>query len=229
VTRYPSPARPAASASADPGPLRISFLGFNPLGSGYDGRGKIDAGADQTFTSLDTVGALRLVRRHFGLGTRLAPAAPPFDLRITGYSFGGWSALQLAHALAPLARHLRIRVGLVDPVGTFRFRRVYRLALTPWRIAPARVLPLPALSGGPAYASRPAGVDFAVSYFQAKGLIARYNGDGFRLPFRARWFASQPVEGFENHDVTAEVTAGGGHVEIAEKYAALVARQTFGG
>src|SRR4051795_12542042 len=83
-------------------PLRISFLGFNPFGDGYDGRGKIDVGADRTFAALDTLGALRLIRRYFDLNGdgRLGSAdAPPFDLRITGYSFGGWSALQVVHAL----------------------------------------------------------------------------------------------------------------------------------
>src|SRR5687767_937864 len=93
------------STPADLPPLRISFLGFNPLGGGYDGRGLIDAGADRTFTSLDSLGALRLVRRHFGLADlRPTPldGRPAFDLRVTGYSYGGWTALQLLQTLSPL-------------------------------------------------------------------------------------------------------------------------------
>lgn len=228
------------------GPLRIAFLGFNPLGDGYDGRGKIDVGADRTFSSLDSLGALRLIRRHVSFrksalrhaGAATAGPAPstsavpwPIDLRITGYSFGGWTALQLAHALSAAGpRRFRIRIGLVDPVCTFRSRRALRVAKWVAKLPSGWSVPLLALVAGPAYASRPACAVRAVNYFQSKGLIARFNGDGFRLPYRANWFASQPIDGFDlNHDATAEVTAGGGHIEVAERYAARVAAETFGG
>ena len=61
---------PASLMPQVPSPLRLSFLGFNPLGGGYDGRGLIDAGADRTFSSLDSLGAMRLIRRHFALDAR---------------------------------------------------------------------------------------------------------------------------------------------------------------
>ena len=225
----PPPTRPRAWRAGDP--LRISFLGFNPFGDGFDGRGLIDAGADHTFASLDTLGALRLIRRYFDLDGdgRLTPAdGPPFDLRVTGYSFGAWSALQVVHALAPLGRHFRVRLGLVDPVNTFRSPRGWRLALRVLPVAAGRGLPVLWPAAGPAYLSRPPHVVWAACYFQTKGLIARVNGVGRRLPFRAKWFASQPVPGFVNHDKSDEVTAEAGHVEIAERYGRRLAAETFG-
>lgn len=207
-------------------PLRISFLGFNPLGDGYDGRGKIDRGADRTFSSLEVVNALRFVRRYFDInhdGRLTGADGPPFDLRITGYSFGGWSALQLVQILCARSAPFQIRIGLVDPVNTFRPR--WPFEVLPWRTILG--VPVPFLKRGLAYASRPQQVVWAENYLQTKGLIARYNGTGFRLPMRASWFASQPIEGFINHDVSAEVSDEGGHVDIAEKFAERVATQTF--
>jgi hypothetical protein len=198
---------PCPVGAAPPTTLRIAFLGFNPLGTGYDARGLIDAGADETFSSLDLVGALRFIRRHFPLAS---DDPTPLDLRITGYSFGGWTALQLAHTLLRVSPRFRLRLGLCDPVRTFRPTRHLRF-----------------LKFGPRYATRSANVVEAINYYQTKGLIARHNGVGFRLPFRARWFASQPIEGFENHDVSAEVTEVAGHVEIAEKYSRRVAKEIF--
>jgi hypothetical protein len=220
-----------APASSSAAPLRIAFLGFNPLGDGYDGRGKIDVGSDRAFSSLDAVEAFRLVRRHFrraeGGGTPAVAARPPLDLRITGYSFGGWTALQVAHALCRTGGRFRIRLGLVDPVCTFRSRRPWRVARRAARLPAGWSLPLLALTAGPAYASRPPCAVRAVNYFQTKGLICRFNGDGFRLPYHPKWFASQPLDGFENHDVSAESTESGGHIEVAERYARRVADATF--
>jgi len=185
--------------------LRIAFLGFNPLGNGFDGRGLIDAGADRTFTSLDTLGARRLIRRTF------AGVAPPYDLRITGYSFGAWSALQLSHGLSG---RYRIRLGLVDPIHTFRIRAM--LGGLKWPLVRT------------AYARRPHNTVLALNVYQTKGLIARLDhGHGRRLPYSPRWFASMPILGFENIDRSAEVSYEAGHVEVAEKYAAEVAGRTF--
>lgn len=190
--------------------LRLSFLGFNPLGDGFDGRGLIDRGADHTFSSLDTLGAARAIRQFVA---RYPPGpGRQLDLRITGYSFGGWSALQLAHRLGP---RYRIRLGLLDPVCTFRFRSVLRLL--PFPISRTLV------------ASRPANVSFGINVFQTKGLIARLDrGRGARLPYRARWFASQPIQGLLNFDRSEDVTYEAGHVEVAEKYGLHVAKATFG-
>jgi hypothetical protein len=227
-SNYP-PVQPRTWRNRDP--LRISFLGFNPFGDGYDGRGKIDVGADRTFTSLDTLGALTHIRQYFDInddGRLSATDGPPFDLRMTGYSFGGWSALQVVHALAPFGQHFHIRLGLVDPVSTFRPRWGLRLAPSLLKVSDRLSVPWLAVSRGPVFGSRPPYVVWAENYFQTKGLIPRFNGDGFRLPFWPKWFASQAIEGFANHDVSAEVTEGGGHVEIAERYAQRVARETFG-
>lgn len=211
-------------------PLRVAFLGFNPFGDGFDGRGLIDAGADHAFTSLDTVGALRLIRRYFDLdgdGRLTAADAPPFDLRVAGYSFGAWTALQVVHALGPVGHRFRVRLGLVDPVNTFRSPRAWRVAARVLPLFAGRGLLFPLPAAGPAYASKPPHVVWAESYYQTKGLIARVNGVGRRLPFRAKWFSSRPVPGFVNHDKSAEVSEAAGHVEIAEKYARRLAADTF--
>lgn len=212
-------------------PLRIAFRGFNPLGDGYDGRGRIDAGADRSFASLDAVGALRLVRRYFDLdrdGRLTAADGPPFDLRVTGYSFGGWTALRLVHALAPVGRLFRVRLGLCDPVSTFRPASTWRVVPRTLRVGRRLAVPWLGLGRGPLYASRPPWVAWGVNVFQTKGLIARLNGDGPRLPYRAKWFASRPIDGLDNRDVSAEVTDGTGHIDVAELYARRVADETFG-
>ena len=236
VTARPTPSSSTTAPPPAPrswrarDPLRIAFLGFNPFGDGFDGRGLIDAGADRTFTSLDTVGALRLVRRYFDLdgdGRLSAADGPPFDLRITGYSFGAWSALQVAHALDRAGRRFRVRLGLMDPVNTFRPGRAWRVAARVLPLVAGRGVPLWLPVAGPAYASRPACAAWAESYYQTKGLIARVNGVGPRLPFRARWFASRPIPGFVNHDMSAEVSASAGHVEIAERYGRALSMATF--
>ncbi len=188
--------------------LRIAFLGFNPLGDGFDGRGLIDRGADRTFSSLDMLGARRLIRRHFPVSSN--SGGRPVDLRITGYSFGGWTALQLAHELGP---RFHVRLGLLDPVCTFRRRD--RLRLLPLSRA--------------IYARRPANAVVAINVFQTKGLVARFDhGRGMRMPYPANWFASQPIEGFDNVDRSAEVSWEAGHVEVAEKYGTSVAATVFG-
>ena len=73
-------------------------------------------------------------------------------------------------------------------------------------------------------------VAYAKNVYQCKGLIARFNhGAGWRMPIRANWFASQPIPGFENVDVSDQVTTEAGHIEIADKYAKAVAVETFEG
>lgn len=188
--------------------LRIAFLGFNPLGDGFDGRGLIDRGADHVFSSLDALGARRIIRRRFpvtaGAGDRKV------DLRICGYSFGGWTALQLAHELGP---RFRVRLGLLDPVCTFRRRDRVRL------------LPL----SRAIYARRPANAVVAVNIYQTKGLVARFDqGRGMRMPYPANWFASQPIDGFENIDRSNEVSWEAGHIEVAEKYGPALAAAIYG-
>lgn len=187
--------------------LRIAFLGFNPLGDGFDGHGLIDRGAEKVFTSLDTLGARRLIRQHFPVTAKTGDVA--IDLRITGYSFGGWSALQLAHDLGP---RFRIRLGLIDPVCTFRRR-------DRWRILPLTRA---------AYDSRPANTTMAVNVYQTKGLVARFDhGRGMRMPYPANWFASQPIAGFDNTDRSDEVSWEAGHIEVAERFGPVVAKAVF--
>jgi hypothetical protein len=222
VKAGPIDGSPKATSTAS---LCVSFLGFNPLGDGYDGRGLIDCGADHTFASLDSLGALRMIRRQ------LLTEHGVLDLRMTGYSYGGWTALQILHALSPWADRLTVRVGLVDPVCTFR--RLTPLAVRwwmPWDATSASQhwLGLPLPGRGPCYARKPSFVTFAKNVFQRRGLIVRWNGNGVRMPFRARWFASQPIEGFENRDVSDEVSDAGGHIEVADRYARAVALETFG-
>lgn len=56
---------------------------------------------------------------------------PPFDLRIVGYSWGGWTAMSLSHVLSndstfENVNDLEITLGTLDPVKTMRYGRAGR-------------------------------------------------------------------------------------------------------
>src|SRR5579862_4068974 len=87
--------------------LRIAFHGANGGFELFDGRGMIDVGADRAFGAMSYDEASDYIAAHF------KDCQPPYDLRIVGYSWGGWTALILAHDLGP---DYRIRIALVDPV-----------------------------------------------------------------------------------------------------------------
>lgn len=119
-------------------------------------------------------------RRHGARRVKklLDEGAGPIDVRIVGYSWGAWTALQLIERLAaaPARFHPRleadpwtVRLGLLDPVGVFR--RVPRLPDDP------RVQ--------------------CWSVYQRNGC---YEG----CPGRSNWYRGEPIDGADNRDLTQE-------------------------
>jgi len=142
---------------------------------------------------------------------------PPFDIRIVGYSWGGWSALQVVHRLTSSSKvknvsDLKIRIGTLDPVPTGRSPRPGG----PFQsYKEGRLTPHPR---GPTYASIPKkGVVKAINYYQTYGL------EGAKLP--VRWmFRGVSVSGATNHNVTSWVL---GHIHIAEVYGPILVKEIF--
>jgi len=110
--------------------IRVGMFGWNPLGLFYGGENEIGNGADVTFTSLDTGAAEQAIITAFdknGDGKLDCNDSPPFVLDIVGYSWGGWSALDVANnlnhnggGLFKNISDLQINIGVIDPVSTLR-------------------------------------------------------------------------------------------------------------
>ena len=115
------------------------------------------------------------------LRSLLSPADPAarLDLRMVGYSWGAWTAMQLADTILRKGgrvharledRPVRISLGLLDPVATLRL--------------PTSLPTHPAIR--------------VWNVFQRNGCYQR-------CPGRSGWFAGRPLEGaMENRDVTLE-------------------------
>ena len=181
--------------------LKISFLeaNLNHADKGfYDGKDDIDSGAEKYFYSLSHEEAFEYVTNHF----REEP--PPHDLRITGYSWGGWTALILAH---DLGANYQIRMGLIDPVDTLRSQRHTELRQVPGRhgFSPVEI--------GPDFATKPANVVAGAEWYETIGLGGIIGGA----------FTGTPVSGFELHDVTSDcqknIAINSPHIYICMHYA----------
>jgi len=97
---------------------------------------------------------------------------------VTGYSWGGWSAVQLAKLVNDTKvikstgmKHRKMRLGLLDPVSTAR-----DVPGTTDRITP--------------------NVYFALDFYQRNGC---YKG---RCPGPSKWYKGRPIKGALNVEVT---------------------------
>lgn len=203
-------------------PLNIAFLGLNPTGQGFDGRGYINWFADFTFTSTDRTGAKRKIDEYFDLdqdGDLDAADCPPFKLGISGYSWGGWTALQLAHGLSD---DFEIHMGLVDPVNTARSRQEHETIRVgaPHRRGTGGVRSEPV---GPRFGTKPNNVVKSVNFYQTLGCTD--------CPISSSWYRSQAITGFDiNFDYSAFLVEKDAHIQIAVKSgknASLTAHRTW--
>jgi uncharacterized protein DUF4157 len=102
--------------------IKLAFLGFTQESGGW--KDEVAKKTSNVFSSRDTSGALSVLKKHFNA------SEGPFDIRIAGYSWGGWTALELAsdlvvsHKILDLlggaAPQLSISVSVLDPVSTAR-------------------------------------------------------------------------------------------------------------
>lgn len=152
--------------------VRMAFLGALQQRRKCSWRAEVESAAEQVFSSRARRRAERWLGRRFGA---LVPGTS-VDLRLAGYSWGAWTAVELLTRLlrqeAQAANGVRIesiRLGLLDPVGTFRRRIVLPRdpRLVAWNI------------------------------FQTNGC---YVGG----PGPSRWYRGTAIEGAANRDVTLE-------------------------
>jgi hypothetical protein len=177
--------------------LKIAFLGANPdhQGNFFDGSDFINEGADQTFWSLSYSEAWHCVTTYF------QGEQPPHDLRITGYSWGAWTALILAN---DLGADYKIRIGLIDPVDTLRSQQHTKLELLPGHHAYS---PVPY---GPHFEIKPTNVVAGKEWYETTGLGGPLGG----------LFAGVPISGFEQVEVSIPYLADDPpHVQICELHA----------
>ncbi len=163
-------------ASGAPEIIKLAFLGFLQTSGSW-----ADAVASKTtnvFPSRDHSGAVDVIKKHFD------SSPGPFEIRIAGYSWGGWTALELARDLilsrkvlnvlsSPLP-HFSISVSVLDPVSSFR---------RPLRMNPA---------------------EHSIKVFniyQRNGCFGRRCGIS---TLTGKLFRGQPIAGANNTDVTEE-------------------------
>lgn len=204
-------------------PYRISFLGFNPTGSvrSEDGRGLINIGADNTYSSREEATAIRDVIRYFDInndGKLNDNDCPPFDLRITGYSWGAISALKMVSSLNRSTsvnndNDFKIRMGLIDPVPSAR-----NTTIGPNNYGPRRSQ----LSGGSSFLKRERNVVWANNYYQSLGCPE------CTLLLPGFVFVGIPINGFMNTDFAVMYENDPyAHISIVRDHGQNMATQTF--
>lgn len=155
----------------DKDPLNIAMRGAQLFGQGFDGADRIDAGADESFSSRSSGQAKRHIKKYFdinGDGKLDEKDCPPFKLNMTGYSWGAWSVLEIAHEYHRSHEDkFEIRMGLVDPVATGRSQAT----CLEWKStgAPGKNQKRKCVKWSAPTASKPENVVYGINYFQTMG------------------------------------------------------------
>ncbi len=219
--------------------MKIFFRGFNPLGSSsvVDGDTQMSNGANKTYDSLQRGNAVEDIIDHFddNSDNKLDDQdCPPFDLRITGYSWGAYTALELAHHLELSKPHLikekdyfKIRLGLVDPVATGRKSKLEGFIgdppLTP-STTQADLDLYYAISDEReerSILSKPSNVVWNTNYYQTLGC----NNCVPLVP--GFIFKGTSVPGLNNNNKNADLSASDAHTRIVQIYGNTVRHNTF--
>jgi hypothetical protein len=203
-------------------PLNISFLGVNPLNLTYaaDGNQYINLMASHTFRSKQLGSAKDVVLNYFdidGDGQLSKTDCPPFKLGISGYSWGGWTALKLAHSLS---QDFEIHMGLVDPINTLRIKEGTKRERNTGPRGPKSRSKASDLKIG----TKPKNVVKSENYYQTLGCSNNCVG-------QSAWYRSQAIRGFDvNIDMSPTLSEGDAHVAIVAiwgKNAAMTAHQKW--
>jgi RHS repeat-associated protein len=158
------------------GLVNIIRLGFKGAG-GTEGEWLMGLGPKQRFGSQSVMQALWYIFRELDTNKdgQINDCDDEADIRVTGFSWGGWSALQLAKQVNDTKviksqgmKHRSMRLGLLDPVNTARNGSG---SVTP-------------------------NVYFALNIFQKNGCY------GGRCPGPSSWYKGESVTGAANVDVT---------------------------
>jgi RHS repeat-associated protein len=158
------------------GLLNIVRLGF--MGAGETtGKWLMGLNASQIFTSKRQSAAMKYILKQLDTNGdgKVDDCDEEADIRITGYSWGGWTAVQLAREIKDTEKikstgnkHRKTRLGLLDPVDTAR--------------------------GGTGSLSP--NVYFALDFYQRNGC---YKG---RCPGPSSWYKGRAITGAANIDMT---------------------------
>jgi hypothetical protein len=168
----------AVNSSDFLGLLNVVRLGFKGAG-GTEGEWLIGLGPKQRFGSQSVMPALWYIFKALDTNKdgQINDCDEVADIRVTGFSWGGWSALQLAKLVNDTKviksegmRHRSMRLGLLDPVNTLRTGRE----------------------------SVPPNVYFALDIFQKNGCY------GGRCPGSSGWYKGESITGAANVDVTTD-------------------------
>lgn len=168
------------------GLLNVIRLGFKGAG-GTEGRpGQtwlLNLSSEQRFGSQSVMQALWYIFKKLDTNKDgvINDCDEDADIRVTGYSWGGWSAVQLAKLVNDTTvirshgnKHRWMRVGLLDPVST------------------ARDVP------GRTTDTLTPNVYFALNFYQQNGCFGR------RCPGPSSWYKGRPINGAANIDVTTD-------------------------
>jgi hypothetical protein len=168
--------------------LKLAFLGTLQTAGGW--KNEIEARTDNVFTATNLgdgpFAASTVAREH------IAGSQGPHDVRIVGYSWGGWNALDLAGLLireyGPQSENpvlSKLTVGTLDPVSTLRHS-------------------LPALSSP---------IITIQNIYQSNGCY------GSRCPWLPSWpFKGSEIPGAKNKDVTEDGRGKGTNSGVPEEY-----------
>lgn len=166
--------------------------------------------------------ALYAIVAHFdvsGNGTLGPEDGPPFEIQVTGYSWGAWTAVEMSHLLNDSIRTalfqdlilapnmFRFRMGLVDPVTSGGRSLTYVGA-------PNSVKPYDPVTSY---------VEWGVNYYQTKGC------SGCAWPIPGFFFKGRSVSGanMTNHDKSSDYSSDHAHTRIVTDWGTTVAHATF--
>jgi hypothetical protein len=178
------------NSSKKPTVLKLAFLGTAQTSGGW--KNEIEARTDNVFAATNVGGsvgpgvALKISRDH------IAASQGPHDVRIVGYSWGGWNALwlagQLIRSYGPAAKNVlsKLTVGTLDPVSTLR-------------------------ESAPTNLSNP--ITTIQNIYQRNGCYGRRCGG---LPSWA--FRGSEIAGAKNKDVTEDGRGKGPKSDVPEEY-----------
>ena len=105
--------------------IRLALLGAWQVNRESGWRDAVKARADHVLPSRAYARARRILRRELSTGDTSCPV----QIRLVGYSWGGWTAIHVVQRLVRRPHHIHrslrqrdwtVRLGLLDPVRTFR-------------------------------------------------------------------------------------------------------------
>lgn len=178
--------------------IKVAFLGATQTSGSW--KNAVEKKTNNVFSSLDTSGASSVLRKHFDR------SEGPFDIRIAGYSWGGWSALELASLLvisSELGGLTKTAPAGSSRPGTLPTAQTYGVTITPKpQLSNVSVSVLDPVSTARSFVPGSLEGFTVFNIYQTNGCFDD------RCPFGSglgkRLFSGQAIPGATNVDVTTE-------------------------